>query len=244
MDQKKYQQNAAFVPKLTQKLLALAQLQSGETILDLGCGDGVLTKELQRHHSVIGIDNQEDMVAAAKQAGVDARLVPVSQLAEQAFGPFDVVLTNAVLHWIPDIEQHLTAIHDKIKPGGRFVGEFGAFMNIAEILGIVITSMLHHGADMSVIKSITPFYFPTDDVWRSALERSGFRVGSVESEARVTQLPGKVSDWAETFLERYLIHVDRAAVLHDLDTVTDLTSRDESGRFYANYRRIRFVAYK
>lgn len=214
MDQKLYAKNAAFVPKLSQRLLALAAIQPHEAVLDFGCGDGVLTKILQDAATtgrVVGIDNQEDMIEAARAAGIrDARVISAQELhahddLQQA--EFDVVLTNAVLHWIPEIGNHqdpyiLGSIAKAMKANGRFVGEFGGFSNISEILATIIASLLHHGVSLEAIKQVRPFYFPLDEEWKDTLERAGFRVQHIESEARVTQLPGKVSAWAQTFLER------------------------------------------
>lgn len=278
MDQKLYATNAAFVPLLSQKLMALASLEAHESVLDFGCGDGVLTKQIQETQvsgRVVGIDNQEDMIAAARRLGiVDARLVSAQNLRDEADlqkNEFDVVITNAVLHWIPDLANMddpyiLKAIAKALKPTGRFVGEFGAFQNINEIVSTICLSLIHHGVSPTTIRNdIMPFFFPTDKAWTSILENAGFKVEFVESEARLTLLPGKVSAWAETFLERYVscrLMIDkkierqslirdrflvyagdkREAVLRDLDTVMEITNMDEQGRYYAGYRRIRFVA--
>lgn len=213
MDQKLYAKNASFVPQLTQKVMALANLQPNESVLDFGCGDGVLTKHVQESQKarVVGIDNQSDMIEAAKKAGItDARLVSAQQLKDESDlqqNDFDVVLTNAVLHWIPDLGNKedpyiLRSVLKALKPTGRFVGEFGAFTNCHEIIATLCLSMLHHGVPLQTVQNISPFFYPSDEAWRELLENAGFTVKLVESEARVTLLPGKVSDWARTFLER------------------------------------------
>lgn len=242
MDAKLYAEHAAFVPELTARLLEIAQLKPEESVLDLGCGDGVLTERLAKTQSkVVGIDNQDDMVAAAKARGVDARLMSIYDLDA---GQYDVVLTNAVLHWVDMDIAVLNKIKNSLNDGGRFVGEFGAFMNVSEIMGIVMTSMLHHGFTIQEIKAIRPFYFPTDSAWRTLLEEAGFKVDLIESEARVTRLPGTVSDWARTFLSRYIKGTKEESILRDLDSVSCLISANEFGEFHANYRRLRFSAHK
>jgi trans-aconitate methyltransferase len=70
-----YADNAHFVPALGQPLVDLLQPQSGERILDLGCGDGALTEKLVALGAqVLGIDNSPDMIAAALRRGLDARV--------------------------------------------------------------------------------------------------------------------------------------------------------------------------
>src|ERR1700685_518040 len=96
-----YADNAHFVAALGQPVLDLLQPQSGERILDLGCGDGALTEKLVALGAqVVGIDNSQDMIAAALRRGLDARVMDVRALVFE--DEFDAVFSNAVLHWIKD----------------------------------------------------------------------------------------------------------------------------------------------
>src|SRR3954470_2121178 len=89
-----YATNAAFVPALGMAALELLAPQPGELILDLGCGDGVLTRRIiDAGARVIGLDASENMVEAARGRGVDAFVADAQalDLEEQAvrFGQFD-----------------------------------------------------------------------------------------------------------------------------------------------------------
>lgn len=72
------------------------------TVVDLGCGPGHLTGLLAARWpgaTVIGLDSAPEMVAAARDRGVDARLADVADWMPSA--DTDVVVTNAVLQWVP-----------------------------------------------------------------------------------------------------------------------------------------------
>src|SRR5512134_318031 len=98
-----YAANARFVSDLGQPVLDLLAPRPGECILDLGCGDGALTEKLvQAGAVVVGADPASDFVAAAVARGIDARLLDAQALPFDA--EFDAVFTNAVLHWIPDLD--------------------------------------------------------------------------------------------------------------------------------------------
>src|SRR5690606_17317062 len=71
-----YQQHARFVPDLGAPVVDLLDPQPGERILDLGCGDGALTQRLvDAGCEVVGVDSSLEMVAAARDRGLDARLL-------------------------------------------------------------------------------------------------------------------------------------------------------------------------
>ena len=100
-DASRYAANAGFVPALGQPVLELLQPRRGERILDLGCGDGVLTEKLaEAGAEVVGVDSSADMVAAALRRGLDARVKDATKLPFDQ--EFDAVFSNAVLHWIKD----------------------------------------------------------------------------------------------------------------------------------------------
>ena len=86
---------------LAESLVDLLHPQAGERILDLGCGDGFLTRRIaESGANVVGVDASPEMIAAARERGVDAHLANGETLPFDR--EFDAVFSNAALHWMSD----------------------------------------------------------------------------------------------------------------------------------------------
>src|SRR5437868_4745924 len=98
-DPERYARNARFVSDLGARVVDLLAPRAGERILDLGCGDGALTKKLvELGCEVVGVDANPNMIAAAQARGAEARVMEGQSLH---FGlEFDAVFSNAALHWM------------------------------------------------------------------------------------------------------------------------------------------------
>ena len=111
-----YAQQGRFVADLAGEVFDLLAPQSGESILDLGCGDGALTKKIAATGAqVIGVDISRSMIESARRRGLDARLMSGEGLAFD--NEFDAVFSNAALHWMHNQERVLTGVHRALKPG-------------------------------------------------------------------------------------------------------------------------------
>src|SRR6185436_20235899 len=119
-----YARHARFVSDLGSPGVELLAPQPGERILDLGCGDGVLTKQLADAGArVVGVDASEAMVAASRALGLEAHVVDGHALAFRE--EFDAVFSNAALHWLTRPDEVIAGVYTALKPGGRFVAECG-----------------------------------------------------------------------------------------------------------------------
>jgi trans-aconitate methyltransferase len=128
----RYAAAAHFVPAFGAPAVELLDPKPGERILDLGCGDGVLTAKIAAAGAaVVAVDAAPDMVASAKAKGLDARVCPGQNLAFDR--EFDAVFSNAALHWMHPSETVIAGVAHALRPGGRFVGEMGGHNNTAAI---------------------------------------------------------------------------------------------------------------
>lgn len=150
-----YQQRHSFVWKYGESLVECLQAQPHETIVDLGCGTGQLTRAIaNRGASVIGIDADAAMVSQARHHNpdlpflqADARYIQINsaqlQLGDRykPEGEIDAIFSNAVLHWIPETDAVISSMYRLLRPGGRLVAELGGRGNVQTILNALYASI-------------------------------------------------------------------------------------------------------
>ena len=240
-----YQAHASFVPALGAPVLALLAPQPGERILDLGCGDGALTTKLvEAGAEVVGVDADKAMVAAAKERGLDARRMDGRLLDFTA--EFDAVFTNAALHWMPPAPRVAEGVLRALKPGGRYVGEFGGHGNIAAIRAALRGVLISRGYRVPAFEES---YYPTADEYRAMLEAAGFVVDHADLIPRPTPVPAGMSAWLHTFRGGFIDsagvpEAERAQVIEDTRALLRPILADQAGNWIADYVRMRFVAHK
>jgi trans-aconitate methyltransferase len=237
-----YQRDTGFVSKLGEGVLQWLNPVAGERILDLGCGDGVLTRRLAEAGATpLGVDASENFVEAARAAGLDARIADGHALAFEQ--EFDAVFSNAALHWMLEPEKVIDGVARALRSGGRFVAEFGGFGNVAA----VTTAMRAVGKAMDGDVAIAgPWFYPTTTHYSALLEKGGFSVNEMVTFYRPTPLPNGIRAWLEVmrapFFEQFGERQEEAyeRVIEALEP----SLRDETGTWYADYVRLRFRAIK
>jgi len=238
-----YAAHGRFVSELGLPVVTLLAPQPGERILDLGCGDGVLTRRLQELGcDILGVDSSPEMVQAARALGLDARLVEGHALP--FVGEFDAVFTNAALHWMSRPEAVLRGVWRALRPGGRFVGECGGDGNIATVMAALTTALARRGIAAG---RLNPWFFPDAEAYRARLESHGFVVSTITLFPRPTPLGADITGWLETFAHTFLAAVSRAQRAALLAEVIELCRPhlcDAHGHWTADYVRLRFAATK
>lgn len=238
-----YADKARFVSDLGMPVVELLAPLAGERILDLGCGDGPLTKKLvDLGCSVVGVDASPQMIEASNKLGLDARVMDGHALNFDS--EFDAVFTNAALHWMKQPDQVIAGVWRALKPGGRFVGECGGSGNVATIVKALETALARRGIDAA---PFNPWYFASDAEYRNKLEAQGFIVNSIALIPRPTPLPGNITGWLETFAQSFTAALsisERAAMLQEVADLCRPKLCDPEGNWVADYVRLRFSAVK
>jgi SAM-dependent methyltransferase len=224
-------------------VVALLDPRPGERILDLGCGDGVLSAEIAAAGAeVIGVDASAEMVAAARARGLDARV-----MAGQALDfaeTFDAVFSNAALHWMKEPDRVIAGVAQALRPGGRFVAEMGGEGNIAAVRAALVQALAEAGIEAA---ALDPWYFPSAETYRRKLEAAGFMVETMVLFPRPTALPTGLDGWLDVFATGFLNAVPAAARAGLRARVAALAApvlQAADGTWRADYVRLRFRAWR
>lgn len=238
-----YNRNARFVSELGAPVVELLAPQPEEHVLDLGCGDGVLSKKLIDFGcTVVGVDASHEMVSAARQQGIDARVVDGQALP--FVNEFDAVFSNAALHWMRQPDLVIAGVWRSLKQVGRFVGEMGGAGNVKRLHTALRQAVANRGVN---VENVDPWYFPSPGEYRTKLESVGFEVKVIELIDRPTPLPTGVGGWIEsvahTFLNVLESH-EREKFIKEIEEEVGPFLCDEQGVWKADYVRLRFLALK
>jgi trans-aconitate 2-methyltransferase len=243
-----YDSRHSFVWRYGRDLLELLAPQPGERILDLGCGTGHLTNEIaQSDAEVVGLDASPEMVEQARQNYPNLRF-QVADARDFAFAePFDAVFSNAVLHWIKPPEPVVACISRALKPGGRFVAEFGGKGNIRALVDGLYSALTAFG--IADADKLNPWYYPSVGEYASLLEKHGLDVTYAALFDRLTPLePGDdaMHAWLEQFAGAFTEALPPAQRSAFLDRVVEevRTTLHKDGVWHVDYRRLRVVAMK
>ena len=190
----RYNKHTHFVSALALPVVDLLAPQTGEQILDVGCGEGTLAMEIERRGAkVVGIDMSQEMVDFSKSKGLEVYVGTVTDLPYASL--FDGVFSNAVLHWVKDARIAVQNIAKVLKPGGRFVCEFGGEGNAYHLVS-AMEEVFANYPDFGVFDN--PWYFPSVEAYKSLLESEGFDVEYIEIIPRPTPMDD-ISNWLDIF---------------------------------------------
>jgi len=237
-DAARYQDQRSFVWRFGASLLESLKPQAGERILDVGCGTGQLTAEIARSGATVtGLDKSAEMLAEARKNYPDLQFVLGDAAGFQFPEPFDAVFSNAALHWVKDAEAAVKSIATALRPGGRFVAEFGGHGNIASVQA-ALRAVFGPTADQR-----SPWYYPSIGEYAPLLERHGFELRDASLFDRPTPLEGEdgMANWLRMFIGTYLRELPPVAADDAVRQLVDhlRPTLYHDGVWTVDYRRLR-----
>ncbi len=242
-----YEDKHAFVWQYGEDLLQLLNPKPGESILDLGCGTGQLTEKIaQAGAEVMGVDHASTMIEKARQNYPHIGFDVADARNFQVDKPLDAVFSNAVLHWVKEADSAIASIHQSLKPGGRFVAEFGGKGNVQAIATALEIAL--EAFNISA-QARNPWYFPSIGEYATLLEQQGFDVIHAILFARPTPLAegeAGMANWIQMFASPFLAGLSNEQQIQIIRVVEKYLQPTlyQQGTWTADYRRIRIVAIK
>ena len=239
-------QKHSFVFEYGASLVDLLDPQMGETILDVGCGSGQLTREIADRGAVaMGFDADEEMVKRAQNECPDLHLFQADVTTLELPMLVDAIFSNAALHWVKEAGAAVASMSRVLKEGGRFVVELGGKGNVDRIVK----------ASQQILgkpEQENPWYFPSVAEYSSLLEAHGIEVLSAVLYDRPTELQGGtdgMSNWLRMFGGILLQDVPENSKPQVIEEIVSILKDEEDSLFdgevwTADYRRLRIVGRK
>jgi len=238
------------------ELLNKLDLRGTERVLDLGCGDGKIPAEIARrvpNGSVVGIDKSEDMIRFAtkhfSQHTFFNLVFEVKDARDMDFNrEFDVVFSNAALHWVPDHLPVLKRITKSLKHEGKVIAQMGGKGNASAILKVLDT-MIDSEKWACYFKGFSvPYTFYEDQGYKVLLESAGLTVKRIELIAKQMVHDGcdGLAAWIRTTWLPYTRRVPenlQSDFIHEIvDTYITTEKLDRSGIIPVEMVRLEFEA--
>ncbi len=243
-----YNEKHSFVYEYGTSLIDLLAPKPAERILDIGCGSGELTVVIAALTSeVIGMDLSPSMVQKARTQfpSLSFRIGDASNFKFEK--QFDAIFSNATLHWVPDYKKAARCMYDNLVLGGRVVVEFGGKHNVQAITDRLRSTLRQWGYTDQAALNI--WYFPSIGAYTSVLESVGFKVTFAQWYDRPTELVDEeeaILDWLSMFAKPFFKGVADKDCIEIKNEVQKHLAEQlfSNGKWYADYKRIRVVAYK
>jgi len=240
-----YDDKHSFVWKMAAGLVQLLEPKPGERILDVGCGTGHLTAQIAASGAAtLGIDQSPEMIQQAREKFPELRFEVMDARAISLEERFDASFSNATLHWILEPERVIHGIVKVLKPGGRFVAEFGGKGNVAGLLAAAQSAWNRLRLRMPME---SPWFYPSVAEYAGLLERQGLEV----TYALLFDRPTPLEDGERglrMWLEMFGGSMMGKLPAHEREKLVEEIEREargslfKDGQWVMDYRRLRIVA--
>ncbi len=241
-----YRDSFSFVPQYGEDVMSLLTVPLGSYVIDLGCGNGTLTKKLaDQGYAVTGIDASKEMIALARMEYPAWTFLEGDARAFRLERQADAIFSNAVFHWVDEKDQAamLANIAEQLRWGGELACEFGGYG-----CGEAVHAALEKRFAARGLTYPRTFYFPTVGQYAPMLEQQGLRVefATLFDRPTVQRSAHGVIDWINMFVTKPFEGMDETTKQEILQE-TEHALADRlliDGKWYIDYVRIRLRARK
>lgn len=239
-----YDSHHRYVSRYGKELVELLKPMPEEMVLDIGCGTADLSHLITLEGAyVVGIDSNQQMLISGREKFPDLDL-RCMKAEEMVFDQeFDAVFSNAVFHWIEHLDLVAAGMFRALKPGGRFVLEFGG-----EHCCESIYSTLEEEIRRAGFEPVRVHYFRSAEQVSEILTAAGLTVDSTLFYPRDTLLTGRngLLNYLKMFCLGMMENVpetEREIIIGA--TVTSLAPKlQRDGVWHADYTRLRITGHK
>ena len=183
-----YAANSTVQQSWARELIAQLELRGDEHVLDVGCGDGKVTAELARalpRGSVTGADASPQMIEFSKKTfpaekfpNLRFRVMDARKI--RFYRQFNVIFSNAALHWVDDHEKFLRSAAIVLKTGGRLVVSCGGKGNAHDVFLALRPEMRLKRWCGFFRRMPMPYFFYAPSDYEKWLPKFGFQINRLE----------------------------------------------------------------
>ena len=248
-----YAANSAVQLAWARELIGSLHLRGDEHILDVGCGDGKITAELAQavpRGSATGIDASAPMIEFARAKFPGPEFHVMDARAIHFHRTFDLIFSNAALHWVDDHAAFLRGAAGVLRPGGRLVVSCGGKGN-GQAMAAALHVVMRRKRWRDYFRGMPmPYFFYARTEYRVWLDRASFRANRVELTPKDALYDGRpgLAAWLRT---AWLPYTQRAPEAERAEFIAAVAERyaaghppDSAGRVAVRMVRLEIDAVK